>query len=200
MDEINDAVENPLEAESDDSKPRGGFWAHWRLLVAGAYFVACVCFASTVSGWVSKWVGQYGWKPFNRIAAVVGILSAIVVAGLLVRKFRQRTWSFAGLGLIACTAFVLYLCSSTHVLLVSEYFHYPEFAGLYLILYWALGGRWGWALALSLLGGIFDETIQAFIPSRVMDLNDILLNVAGCLIGASLGWLLVSSREIGDEH
>jgi hypothetical protein len=121
---------------------------------------------------------------------IVEIAAGTVALALIVRKLWRREGSLKGWLLIAGTGVVSYLFARHLVILGSEYIHYPEYAVLYISLYWATRGQILWALGISIAAGTFDEAIQAFIPRRVVDINDVLLNVAGSLIGVIFVWLV----------
>lgn len=80
--------------------------------------------------------------------------------------------------------------------------HLGLYAGLALLLYWALAGgagsdadslAWvltGLAFALAVLYGVVDELHQAFVPGRVASEADLALDAAGALIGVALALLV----------
>lgn len=82
--------------------------------------------------------------------------------------------------------------------------HLGLYAGLALLLYWALSGGAGshygvpaWVLAavafaLTVLYGVVDEVHQAFVPGRVASEADLALDAAGALIGVALASLAAS--------
>lgn len=166
----------------------------WRIATAGLYYILCLVLTTTVSSWVSDWVAQHGWVAFNRYLRITAITCGIVAVGLVLRRVWRREGSLRGWLLIGGTGVALYLLARNLVILGSEYIHYPEYAVLFILLFWATRGHVLWALGLSVAAGTFDEAIQAFIPKRVLDINDVLLNVAGSLIGLILVWLLLPVR------
>ncbi|HPA44132.1 MAG TPA: VanZ family protein [bacterium] len=181
---------NSRDAENGPPVPTLDWLRGWRLAVVGIYYVLCLVLPTTVSSWISKWIGQHGWVPFNRYLRIVLILCGIATVGLILKKLWKREGSLYGWLSIGGTGAVLYLLARHLVVLPSEYIHYPEYAGLYALLFWATRGQVWWSLGLTILAGTLDEAIQAFVPRRVMDINDILLNIAGGLIGVILVWLL----------
>jgi len=97
---------------------------------------------------------------------------------------------------------------------VNEYVHYPQYATLVVLWYIALkswaaqGGVFprvfqsqifpgnkplAAALLVSGILGILEEGYQHFLPTRVFDFQDILLNFMGVWLGGLLIWLFESS-------
>jgi hypothetical protein len=82
--------------------------------------------------------------------------------------------------------------------------HLGLYAGLALLLYWALSGSAdshhgvpAWVLAavafaLTVLYGVVDEVHQAFVPSRVASEADLALDAAGAVIGVALASLVAN--------
>ena len=79
--------------------------------------------------------------------------------------------------------------------------HLPLFAGLAWLWSWYLGGPaegkriCGKALVISLTYGVFNEFIQAFIPSRFPSTGDLMMNVAGVFCGVWLHGLIVQRSK-----
>lgn len=79
--------------------------------------------------------------------------------------------------------------------------HLGLYAGLALLLHWALAGGAGrhahapaWVLAalvfaLTVLYGVLDELHQAFVPDRTASEADLVLDAVGALIGVALALL-----------
>ena len=188
-----------METTQNIETPRDSRWLacslDWRMAVAGGYYILCLVLTTTVSSWVTQWVAQHGWVPFNRYVRITAVVCGIIALGLVVRKLWKREGSLRGWLLIGGTGVALYLFAQHLVILGSEYVHYPEYAVLFALLFWATRGHVLWALGLSIVAGTFDEAIQAFIPKRVVDINDILLNIAGSLIGLIVVWLILPMRS-----
>jgi VanZ family protein len=60
---------------------------------------------------------------------------------------------------------------------------------LFCPLFWAdwLNKRWGYVLLVAVLTGLFTELVQALLPYRGYDVNDL---IANC-VGIFLGWLAI---------
>lgn len=162
----------------------------WKMTLVGVYYLLCLVLPTTISSWISEWIGQHGWVAFNRCIRTITIVTCVVGLALAVRKLWRKEGTLLGWSLMGITGVVLYLLARHLVVLPSEYIHYPEYAGLFILLFWATQRRLFWSLALTVVAGTFDEAIQAFMPSRVVDINDVLLNAAGGLIGLILTWLI----------
>jgi hypothetical protein len=94
---------------------------------------------------------------------------------------------------------------------VNEYVHYPQYATLVCLWYWALSQRRSvrrglsvvlsrplpTAATVSSVLGILEESCQYFIPGRVFDLQDILLNLMGVCLGLMLIWTLGGEVSAG---
>ena len=70
--------------------------------------------------------------------------------------------------------------------------HFLAYAGLVLLLLWALTGAGVrhaalWAAAIAVLYGISDEFHQSFVPHRHPDVFDVLTDAAGAVAGL-LAW------------
>jgi VanZ family protein len=82
--------------------------------------------------------------------------------------------------------------------------HFVEYGTLSVLLSHAARGTWRGLRPLSVfllavtfttLWGIIDEIHQAFVPGRVSDVNDVLADALGALIGGSVYWLF--RRQLG---
>ncbi len=90
------------------------------------------------------------------------------------------------------------------VALGDKTLHAVEYAGLALLLALAAGAakpEWRGkaallALAVAVVYGASDEFHQAFVPGRVADVFDWLLDSAGALVGAAVGWLLLGRATL----
>lgn len=182
------------DIENRPESPSPAWSPDWKMAVVGAYYILCLVLTTTVSSWVTEWIAQHGWEPFNRYLRILAVVCGVIAVGLILRKLCRREGSLGAWLLIAGTGAALYLFAQHLVILGSEYVHYPEYAALFILLFWATRGQILWALGLSIAAGTFDEAIQAFIPKRVVDINDILLNIAGSLIGLILVWLVWPMR------
>lgn len=87
--------------------------------------------------------------------------------------------------------------------LASSVAHFCEFTVLGALLAQALGrhmaGRWGMvllvAVALASAYAVTDEVHQIFVPGRVCDLADWMVDTAGALLGAAICMLVLRARS-----
>jgi VanZ like protein len=119
------------------------------------------------------------------VAAAVAV--ALIVAVVSIRD--RRRWRFTGL-LVAIGGGVVYarLVATGNLLVdVVEHVHFVEYGLVAWLFYRAwrpldTGAAIIWPLLAGILVGIVDESVQAFIPSRVGEAHDIFLNAVavGC--------------------
>ena len=87
---------------------------------------------------------------------------------------------------------------------VQNSLHVPAYAALAWVWYWALGA---WlrvpsarainACAIASAYGVFDEWHQSFVPGRYASLTDVILDVAGAVLGIWLAaWIGSRARTI----
>ncbi len=88
---------------------------------------------------------------------------------------------------------------------LPERSHLIEYSALSLTIHQALfeRGKQGskirfvglWAIGITSLIGLFDETIQIFIPDRVFDLNDILFNCLSAIMAVTVSSFVLYMRK-----
>lgn len=165
------------------------------LLLSLAFFVGGLYGASAVSQSIADYIGQHGWATYNNWSIVIGSGLAVLFLTLLgIRLWLQLpNRKELGIGLFGAlfTAFVL----TQFVLLPTEYVHLPQFTILTVLLFlafprWPLG-----ALLFSQAACIADEWAQSFVPTRVLDINDIFFNFIGMYFGILLYWSIAGIVE-----
>jgi VanZ family protein len=119
----------------------------------------------------------------NRVSVAVALLLAVIT----IRE--HRMWRYAAL-VLAVGGAMLYaqLVATGNVLVdVVEHVHFVEYGLVAWLFYRACrvidnGAAIIWPLLAGTLTGIADESLQAFIPERVGEAHDVLLNVVavGC--------------------
>jgi hypothetical protein len=120
-------------------------------------------------------------------AIAATVIAALVVAVVRIRD--RRRWRFTGL-LVAVGGAIAYarLVATGNLLVdVVEHVHFVEYGLIAWLFYRAwraldTGAAIIWPLLAGILVGIVDESVQAFIPSRVGEAHDIFLNAVavGC--------------------
>ena len=184
------------------------------LLCALAYSVLLFFVATYLQIFTKKAAAALTWVVYAQIVkALVAFLAAVFVFLIYIKfVFLQRKLLFLATLAVFTAAtvfFVIRLGDS-----VNEYVHYPQYATL-VILWYAAFRSWtlhigslprffqsrllqgnkplAAAILISLILGIIEEGFQHFLPSRVFDFQDILLNFMGVWLGGLIIWLFESN-------
>ena len=184
------------------------------LLCALAYSVLLFFIATYLQIFTKKAAAALTWVVYAQIVkALVAYLAAVFVF-LIYIKFvflRRKLLFLATLAVFtAATVFFIIRLGDS----VNEYVHYPQYATLVILWYaafksWALYGGslprffqsevlagnkpMAAALLVSLILGTMEEGFQHFLPTRVFDFQDILLNFMGVWLGGLIIWLFESN-------
>ena len=184
------------------------------LLCALAYSVLLFFIATYLQIFTKKAAAALTWVVYAQIVkALVAYLAAVFVF-LIYIKFvflRRKLLFLATLAVFtAATVFFIIRLGDS----VNEYVHYPQYATLVILWYaafkgWALHGGslprffqsevlagnkpMAAALLVSLILGTMEEGFQHFLPTRVFDFQDILLNFMGVWLGGLIIWLFESN-------
>ncbi|MBI2566985.1 MAG: VanZ family protein [Candidatus Schekmanbacteria bacterium] len=139
--------------------------------------------------------GAIGRRGFQ-LTVYGGLVGAVVgVGGYLGRRGvgfgSRRLYSHFALPLLPV------LAASWHIAQPQQLWHIPEYAVLAMLFAWALSRhltagplRSLAAMSLCVHAGCLDEIIQFYLPNRVFDPADILLDGVGALVGVGLAALL----------
>jgi hypothetical protein len=167
-----------------------------RLLVAIACAVALVLAAPFV-GQVRAIVQAALPGQFRIIiASVVGVslVAAVVAAIVRIRENRVRRYGVIAAALLAGVVYATATSTGNPDVDVVERFHFVEYGLITFLFYrvWRDRGDLGTLVAPALAAittGIADEWLQWFIPARIGEMHDVLLNSAaiGCGLLFSLG-------------
>ena len=156
-------------------------------LVAAALVLAAPFIGEIRRAILARFPGQF--------VAIIGGLIALAVAAALIAAFARirdrRGWRYGAIALSLAIATVYAIASRTGDPQVDavERFHFVEY-GLVTLLFYRAWRPAGDASVLvlpilaGLLVGVFEEWFQWFIPARIGDVRDILLN--GIAIGCGL--------------
>jgi hypothetical protein len=127
------------------------------------------------------------FRPIVSSAIAVSVAVALLFAIIRIRD--RRKWRYAGL-MLAVGGAMLYaqVVATGNVLVdVVEHVHFVEYGLVAWLFYRACrvidnGAAIIWPLLAGTLTGIADESLQAFIPGRVGEVHDVLLDVVavGC--------------------
>lgn len=107
----------------------------------------------------------------------------------LVMRVLEALWSLFGRGAPDAA-----LAEAIHVL-VRKIGHVVEFGVLYLLSWRAFRSGWGAPLALTVVYAALDEWHQTFIPNRVGNPVDVLVDTLGALLAAAA----ITWRERGGD-
>lgn len=160
--------------------------------------IAVVVAIYATLGLASSLTRVFGDRGLAEITFVIGmlfVLSAIIVYGLRVRPGRHEV--FVALGVIAA-----YLLLFARMSTAAERTHVMEYGIVAILVHAALTERASNGfhvpapaiLAIVMTGslGVLDESLQYFLPSRVFDLRDMLVNVLASAMAimavTALGW------------
>lgn len=80
----------------------------------------------------------------------------------------------------------------------DHFFHALVYLAAPFFLADCLDKRWGWILLVSMLVGLFTESVQALLPYRGFDVNDLIANCIGVLLGcfALLPFIIRHRRNV----
>lgn len=117
------------------------------------------------------------------MAVNAGILAAAVLAAVLLRGLPPRAVILSAVPLITAGAVAWSMDRP------EERVHFIEYGLLGLMLVKALGGRLAPGLVVVTAVGAGDELIQLFLPDRVGDVKDVLVNAGGGALGLLVGGL-----------
>lgn len=160
------------------------------------YFIFGLIGSTAVSQSIAQYIGKNGWSTYNQWTIAVGsLLTGMILTLLILRAWLRRPtwweWLFFFVGL-SFSLKILYFRSV--VLLSTELVHLPQFMILTLLFLYAFPRQIYIAVTFSVIACIADEWVQSFLPSRVLDINDIFLNFIGLFLGLILYWALSSKR------
>jgi len=184
------------------------------LLLALAYSVLLFYVATYLQIFTKKAAAALTWVVYAQIVKALVVYLAAAFAFMIYIKFafmRRKLLFLATLAVFtAATAFFISRLGDS----VNEYVHYPQYAALVILWYtafrsWALHGGslprflqsrvlsgnkpLAAALVISLILGSMEEGFQHFLPTRVFDFQDILLNFMGVWLGGLIIWLFESN-------
>lgn len=183
-------------------------------LLALAYSVLLFYIATYLQIFTKKAAAALTWVVYAQIVkALVAYLATLFIYLIYVKLvFLRRKWLFLGTLALFAAATVFFLNRLGDS--VNEYVHYPQYATLVILWYAALKSRamnqnalpllfpgrmfpgnnpLAAALLVSLILGTMEEGFQHFLPTRVFDFQDILLNFMGVWLGGLIIWLFESN-------
>jgi hypothetical protein len=155
-----------------------------------ALYVAGVVVSLPLTPHLVRWaIARVGpWLPLVPAAAAVAAAALLLLARLARTRRAGPGPHLALAGIGAALWLTWHLADDSPIGRV----HIPEYALLSLLTVRACGDRaeavlLGGATAAAI--GIAEENLQRFVPGRVFDWTDVLVNVSGALLGAAaLAW------------
>ena len=144
-----------------------------------SFYMACIYLSLGSVRAVSSALRNAGLLGRVTGTLVVGSAAVLVLFGL--RRCRNRNILFAVAALMLAAAWFIGF--------PEERLHLLEYGGAGWMCAWVFSGRsggWAWALVLVYLLGLCDEVIQCFLPCRVYDDRDVVLNFAAGVAGIVL--------------
>lgn len=173
-------------------------------LLVSSLLVATAPFIGEARRWVaSSWPDQYLGIVNGAVAA-----AAVVVAIGAARRIRRGwPWRVSLLAVAAAVAVVFTRLTGSPVPAVAavEHFHFVQYGVITGLFYRAWRGRADmtslvWPMAAALVFGTLEELWQWFLPARVGEIDDVLLNVVaiacGLLVSVSLAPLNATCRAV----
>jgi len=174
--------------------------------------------------WTKKWAAALTWVVYAQVVKSLMIFFAVVLLFVMFIKWFSLSHKWRFLGLMAVylgiTAYFLHLLGNS----VNEYIHFPEYAACVLVWYAAFNNlersRQGTgagpkgnpaillitgtplrkAVSVGLFLGVLEELYQAYLPQRVYDFHDILLNFMGVWLGGMLVWIFRQKKDPGSDR
>lgn len=139
---------------------------------------------------------KYAGKDIlSLIVNLLLVISIILVLFILLKKFYRDYL------ILCCAIFILSagLYLATGYDRPEERLHYIEYALLGYLLFQASCSDFRspslFSIFMVALIGCGDESIQWFLPNRVGDLRDVMMNLTGGLIGIAIGRLSISAGK-----
>ena len=152
------------------------------------------------------------FSPLKSIAPIIGVIVIIGCLSQIIRRPGENFGKWTSTRILgrnsAITLITIALCAYVSELLIVdpiERIHFVKYGLLSILIFAGQKGsntlaKMIPAIVLSISLGCLDESIQYFVPNRVFDMRDILLNFTGSLYGAvfislSLLWRQSSSLD-----
>ncbi|VAX19302.1 hypothetical protein MNBD_NITROSPINAE04-124 [hydrothermal vent metagenome] len=162
--------------------------ASGRAVTAG--YVAMIYLTLGVVGSFQLWLRDTGWQTPVSTAILVFSISA----ALYIVVIRQRRRSAMNLVALAGAGFMYAYLMTTFSQNPSSRIHLVEYSLLAILLYYTLRfdvkNKSAYVLAwvITTFIGFVDEVIQAYLPTRAYDLDDLMINtmaaaIALCVVG-----------------
>lgn len=178
-------------AETTDTRARLIF-----LVLAGAYSYFVVVSHDVAQAPALQVESEIGTAQWNRIAGLTGLLLATLVTWAWLRRVwakppRTRALIWVGIASILAIA-----CHELLMIKTIEWVHFLQYGILTLLVVPVVAGI-SEAAVVAFLVGLIDEWYQYQVLhpwQRYLDLNDIVMNLVGCMLAASLLASVMTAR------
>jgi len=143
-------------------------------------------------------------SPFLSHAIPIASGAALLLAllwHLMLIKREARTMVWLSLAAVCGVYALMFRALPQRI----ERVHLSQYALLSMIVFWAMGDRYGgyplsiWAALVTVELGFADECFQGLLPSRIYDLNDVVLNAKAALIGQAVIAFVLRPWEKGER-
>jgi len=173
--------------------------------LAAAYSASLFVVASYLPVLTKKAAAALTWVVYARIIKSLILYLSTVLFYIFFIKWPclAQKWLFLGIVAIYSVPLAIFLARLGNS--VNEYVHFPEYAALVLLWYAAFKYAAAQkfisvrpiypALTVSAILGVSEECYQLFVPSRVFDIQDILLNIMGVWLGGLIIWVFEGGAE-----
>jgi hypothetical protein len=135
------------------------------------------------------------------LASGVALLLALLWRLVLIkREARIAVWLFLA---AVCVVYALMFRALPQQI---ERVHLSQYALLSMLVFWAMGDGYEgyvlsiWAAIVTVELGLADECLQGLMPSRIYDLNDVVLNAKAALIGQAVIAFVLRPWERGGRN
>ncbi|MEJ2744915.1 MAG: VanZ family protein [bacterium] len=157
---------------------------HWRWTITGIYLLSLPFMRRA-------WEMTGGKSPFlsNTVPLATGVALLFAILWYLVRNKRESRASVWLAIAAVCAAYAVMFRALPQQI---ERVHLAQYALLSMLVFWAMeNGDAGyglavWAALVTVELGFADECFQGLIPSRIYDINDVLLNAKAALMGQAI--------------
>jgi hypothetical protein len=159
---------------------------HWWLFC----IYCCLIYISLpfAPGLWEKVIAHLGQTGRDLPYIIIKITAVMIIIRFLVLNKKHI---FTGLALIIFTFYMFFLITQ-RLEFLAEKMHLIEYGILALVIYWSINKHQSRIsihfkiLTIGFIAGSIDEIIQYFLPNRVGDIRDVLLNTASVVLGQLL--------------
>jgi VanZ family protein len=125
----------------------------------------------------------------DMLPLLLGLILLIMLGLYLISMKRERRARVYLSLILICVVYLLFAFSQSRPV---ERVHLAQYSVLSILVFWAMaegGGEFGlclWAVLVTVELGFSDELIQGLLPQRIYDINDVMLNGKGAVLGQAV--------------